>query len=79
MKKYEFDASLVLRSFDCEDTKLKMRSQVFRGFFSGNFISIIQGVIQTNEVKKNLGNIHFILLRIFVLDDILQIVYSNES
>ena len=37
MKKYEFDASLVLRSFDCEDTKLKMRSQVFRGFFFGQF------------------------------------------
>ena len=79
MRKYEIVADLMLRSFDCEDTKLKKQSQVFRGKFSGNFISIIQGVIQTNEVRKNLGNIHFIQLRIFVLDDILEIVYWDES
>jgi hypothetical protein len=85
VRKYEIVADLMLqvfrlRRYKTEKAKSSFSRETFGQFLVlTKFLSIIQGVIQTNEVRKSLGNIHFIQLRIFVLDDILEIVYWDES
>jgi hypothetical protein len=79
VRKYEIVGDLMLQVFRLRRYKTEKAKSSFSRETFGQFLSIIQGVIQTNEVRKNLGNIHFIQLRIFVLDDILEIVYWDES